>query len=655
MLDSAQRAVVRAADYLCAAQLPSGQWTDFWLPVGSSDAWVTAWAALAIAELRQQSARRAAAWLAVQQAAGGGWRYNATVAPDADSTAFVVSLFAKLAVPISADALAFLWAHYAPGRGFATYAFPDPAHAWTRPCADVTASVLLALYAARALDPPRLLQCFMELLHPVQQPSGDWEGFWWEEPAYTTALTLEVWHRAGRPALRFPLSLRGADDVFSTAGRLLVALHAQNAAAVLDLGDRLLSRQQPDGAWPGAARLRVPPSHPRQNGLPKAQLSRDRRRVFTTALALRALRAALPWREDSPAKTLPPRGLQRSAQGLAADRLFHAVATELGFADAAPVFRCLTESSLDERTRWPAPQLSSLSGGLPMEFSINISESPQPALRYTVEPGDVQAPPGPRARSAVAVAEKLVHLLDYTASWQRVLPAINLLLSSLESVAEWLRFVVWIGIDYPSTGSSPVLKVYFCLQPGVQIPTVLRAAGVVLAPAAATTLQLLSEHGFAQELGFGFAPGGQIGVKLYWELDGWRRPLIERILAGAAFPAFTDSLCPEIPGLLRESLAAKSRAGIALRLDVNTGEIAALTTATALIPGMLPASVIAARLQDWITACGWSTVPYQRLVTALASFGSPRHTLFTRTLSSSGKRTAAVYISPPVELFEPGA
>lgn len=655
MLDSAQRAVVRAADYLCAAQLPSGQWTDFWLAVGSSDAWVTAWTALAIADLRPQSARKAAAWLAAQQAAGGGWRYNATVAPDADSTAFVVSLFAKLEVPSPADALPFLWAHYAPGRGFATYAFPDLAHAWTRPCADVTASVLLALYAARALDPPRLRQYFMELLHPAQQPSGDWEGFWWEEPAYTTALTLEVWHLAGKPALRFPLSLRGADDVFSTAGRLLIALHAQNAAAVRDLSARLLSRQQPDGAWPGEARLRVPPSHPQPNGLQKAQLSRDHRRVFTTALALRALRATLPWLANSTVKMLPPRGLRRSEQGLFADRLFHSVANELGFADAAPVFRHLTESSLDERTHWPAPQLSSLSGGLPFEFSINLSASPQPALRYTVEPGDVQAPPAERARSAVAVAERLVHMLDYTACWQRVLPAINLLLSSLESAEQWLRFVVWIGIDYPAAGSSPVLKLYFCLQPGVELPTVLRAAGVVLAPAAAAALQLLSEHGFAQELGFGFAPGGHTGVKLYWELDGWRRPLIKRILEGAAFPAFTDSLCPEIPGLLRESLAAKSRAGIALRLDAKTGEVAALTTAAALIPGMLPASTISARIQDWITACGWSPVPYQRLVTALASFGSPRHTLFTRTLSSAGKRTAAVYISPPVELFKHSA
>lgn len=646
MSEQVQHAIERACGYLCAAQLPSGKWTDFWLSVGTSDTWVTAFVALAIADVCREAAMKAAHWLATQRSDDGGFRYNSASATDADSTAFAVSLFAKLDVPIPSEALRFLWDHYIPGGGFATYSFRDSSHAWTHAGADVTASVLLALFAARALDRPRLAQHFMELLHPAQRPSGDWDGFWWEEPAYTTALTLEIWNLVGSPSLLFPLSPKQSDNAFSTACRLLIAVHTRNAIEARRLAAELSSRQQPDGAWPGDARLRVPPSHPQRNVLQAAEISHDQRRVFTTALAIRALCAASSLLADVDAVMVPSRGLQRSWQGLAADRLIDCVSTELGFSDAASVFHCLTSASLDERTVWPAPQLSSLSGGAPFEFSINVSDSKLPSLRYTVEPGDVQAPPAQRVRSAVATAEALVHLLDYGASWQRFLPAIQLLQTSLESVAQWQRFLIWIGVDYQSPGEPPVLKIYFCLRPGVELAEVLRAADFPLAPQSAAVLRLLSEHGFAQEIAFGLAPGQKCGVKIYWELAGWRRSLVERTLDLAEFPGDTDSLCPEIPGLLRESLAVKSRAGVALGIHAKTGEITTVTTAAALIPGLLSSSTVAARLQEWIRTAGWSGVPHQRLFTALARFGSPCHTLFTRSLSRAGKRTAAIYLRP---------
>ncbi|MFZ2489731.1 MAG: hypothetical protein WAZ19_16615, partial [Anaerolineae bacterium] len=43
-----QESLARGVAYLLATQEPDGHWWDFWLPVGASDAWVTAYTALAL-------------------------------------------------------------------------------------------------------------------------------------------------------------------------------------------------------------------------------------------------------------------------------------------------------------------------------------------------------------------------------------------------------------------------------------------------------------------------------------------------------------------------------------------------------------------------------------------------------------------------------
>src|SRR5690606_17897733 len=97
----------------------------------------------------------------------------------------------------------------------------------------------------------------------------------------------------------------------------------------------------------------------------------------------------------------------------------------------------------------------------------------------------------------------------------------------------------------------------------------------------AGVLDLLDEAGFPHELGFGLGPGGSIACKVYYELDGWHRSLVRRLLRAVGFDADPDVVCPEIPGILRESLAAKSRAGIAVRVEPETGVVRDLTVAAA--------------------------------------------------------------------------
>ena len=136
--------------------------------------------------------------------------------------------------------------------------------------------------------------------------------------------------------------------------------------------------------------------------------------------------------------------------------------------------------------------------------------------------------------------------------------------------------------------------------------------------AAAELFDRLDEAGFAHEVGFGLGPDGRIAAKAYWELDGWRPALVRDLLDGAGLPTDLEPLRPELPGVLRESLARRSRAGIALRLDPGTGAVRELTVATAFPPALVGDAEIARRVQAW---------------TGIAAAAGSTYSLFTRTVS----------------------
>src|SRR5690606_12215660 len=106
-----------------------------------------------------------------------------------------------------------------------------------------------------------------------------------------------------------------------------------------------------------------------------------------------------------------------------------------------------------------------------------------------------------------------------------------------------------------------------------RVEAALQSAAIPLSHELGMMLDLLDGAGFPHELGFGLGPNGRIACKIYYELDGWRRALVCRLLDLAGLPVDVDAVRPEIPGVLRESLAAKSRAGIALRVDPTSGKV----------------------------------------------------------------------------------
>lgn len=269
--------VARGVTALGAAR-NSECWEDFTLPVGRSDSWVTAYVLASLAELRHANlpavtclAAPALRWLLNQQAENGGWGYNASVPPDADSTAWAVLACLGWSHPVPRHARRFLLG-CASMRGIATY--PEaisPAAGWAGPSEDVAAVVRRAL---------RIDTLPGDVLVPAT---------WWISPLYTSAMRLAA------PAMQQETGLRAAIAGFVPAGdferALLLQCHISLRLPCTALVEALLARQCTDGLWPAAARLRLARHELAQPWavIDSGPLFIDDRAVFTTATVLAAL------------------------------------------------------------------------------------------------------------------------------------------------------------------------------------------------------------------------------------------------------------------------------------------------------------------------------------------------------------------------------
>jgi hypothetical protein len=292
-------------------------------------------------------------------------------------------------------------------------------------------------------------------------------------------------------------------------------------------------------------------------------------------------------------------------------------------------------------------------------LSVVAGPDARPALRYACEVGNPLLPAGARAASAVAAVRRGAESLGLGESWDRVAPAVAVTTDPALPVPDSCRFRLWGGVDQ-RPGGPPALKVYLSMlhaelgQARRLLDATLERAGLPVPPEAAAMLDLLDAAGFAHEVGFGLGPDGRIAVKVYYELAGWRPALVRDLLALAGLPARPEPLRPELPGVLRESLAARSRAGIALRLDPAHGTVRELTTATAFPPPLVGNAETSRRVRAWIDANGWRS-DYAAVsgslvdpsTTVPADLAAPLHTLFTRTVARNSAWTT-VYLRPPL-------
>lgn len=675
--------VAAACDYLNRTRHPDGHWSDFWLPVGTSDAWVTAYVGLALqaasacpalSPMRRAAAGRAAhgaaQWLLAHPHVPGGWGYNASVAPDADSTAHALSLLARLGYAAPEAARALLRAHEVPRQGFRTYVWTNTDHAWTGPRPDVTAAALRALHDLNDLDENELRRCWEATVAATRGADGAWPASWWTTHHYSTGLALEVWRLAGAPPL--PRTRPGGTPTaaFDLAWVLQACVALSDRAGVARRTRALLRLQSADGGWPSVPCLRVPPALP--GGARVTLVAQDARRVFTTATALRAL--VLAAGQIPPHRRRLPVPASTSAAGVS--QLVYHAALSAGFPPSSAraargLFSGLSRESLASPSPWPSHQLSALSGGMPLEFSVTVGPGAGPALRYATEVGDPYLSPQRRAHSGLGALERTARDLGADAAWARIQPALQLLTAPDLPVPDSLRFWVWGGIDQavPTRAQRrppAVLKVYLNLlhrelgDGRARLNAALKAAGIPVPDVLKCALDTLDQAGFLHELGFGLAPGGRFACKVYYELPGWNRPLVGEMLQLSGLPGSPDLLCPEIPGLLRESLASRSRAGTGLRLDTSTGTIRELMGAAAFPVPLLPLAETRRRVEAWLDTQGWDAGPYRALCAVLAPDWPDQnpgtralHSLFTRTVSAEQTRTT-LYLRPWLNPSLPG-
>lgn len=330
-----QKAIDNAIDFLIRVRNEERLWSDFNLPTGESDEWVTGYVGSVIAG----SGIRRAVDAAVETweihgpkhffDGEGGWSFNRHSPEDADSTVWGIryarnlGLGGKLRVKA---ALGFLARHRMPDGGIATFtsekalrrfvgAGPgDSVQGWMNTHECVT--------AAAATDPG-----FNDLLTPFlvtrQNGQGGWDSHWWVDTVYTSALAVEALILNGREKHRSSINraLSGTMELFTDNQAICterypggspfatalavktILLASGNAGGISKTASALrwlIAQQHPDGSWEPSAVMQVPPVYmmvpagreqwsANREGYRFGTVTNDRHAIFTTATMLETL------------------------------------------------------------------------------------------------------------------------------------------------------------------------------------------------------------------------------------------------------------------------------------------------------------------------------------------------------------------------------
>jgi hypothetical protein len=284
-------------------QHQDGHWSDYALPVGQSDQWVTGFVGSCLAgagrsgqsasseqerEQARQMAIKASQWLERHRAYAAGWGYHDKSGPDTDSTAYAIRLFELLGLPVRHEDRQFIWEHWHVDGGFSTYKGPL---AWGEPHPCVTPLAFLALSAERQRQiRPRLLY----YMRSMRQTDGLWPSYWWRQPFYSTYIHLGVYRELVHgEALSLSFEPDGwqAWSAFDLASFIGAAqLCGWPSSRLEPLVHTLLATQKPNGSWQGAHNLRVTSPECRKPWeQPVGEYFKDFHCTITTAMAVKVL------------------------------------------------------------------------------------------------------------------------------------------------------------------------------------------------------------------------------------------------------------------------------------------------------------------------------------------------------------------------------
>jgi hypothetical protein len=293
-----QAALDSGIGYLMSRQFDDGHFEDYDLPVGRSDAWITGYVGLALADVgrRRQhdgasdAARRAASWLARNRPYPAGWGYNGITGPDADSTGYAIRLLRRAGRRVRSEDTLWLLERWRPEGGFATYDGPG-SWGWAHP--DVTPVAFLALpVPVRERIGPSVAWYLAE----SRDADGTWPSYWWRTRHYSTYLNYRLARAlrpeiAARPAAVTLEDSRAVHSAFDLAFVTATARICEGASSIAQgLTAELLAMQAEDGHWPGARNLRVT-RHDTEDpwGRPQGLLYEDVDHLITTASVVAVL------------------------------------------------------------------------------------------------------------------------------------------------------------------------------------------------------------------------------------------------------------------------------------------------------------------------------------------------------------------------------
>lgn len=324
----------RAIDFLCKGRNSAGVWSDFLLPNVESDGWVTGYVGSSLAGSGRKEALNVCREVWEIFGPGrlfngqGGWAFNRWSPEDADSTAWGIRFAIKIGLAYkfrTSMAMAFLERHIRETGGLATFAdrgrvrkflardAGSQVEGWMAPHTCVTAA---------AAGIPNFNPRIIPWLTAQQLPEGYWEGYWWSDPEYSSAMAVEamtlqdgavfsehilraqhwIMQSLGSGGCMInPAFPRGSP--FTTALALRILLEGNGFSAphgkCRQLVSWLIEHQRNDGSWQPSARLRVPDPALKVPDNPMEWLewrerswefsSTDQHALFTTATVLRAL------------------------------------------------------------------------------------------------------------------------------------------------------------------------------------------------------------------------------------------------------------------------------------------------------------------------------------------------------------------------------
>ena len=330
----ANKAIEKAITFLITSRNSDHLWSDFNLPTGESDGWVTGYVGTIMSGIGDQFAFQAAkeAWekhgFKNFISGHGGWSFNRWSPEDADSTALSIRFAINLGLKDKMRtefADKFLLQHRTSDGGITTFILEKELRKFLRAGPEDDISGWMATHScvtAAAAIIPSMNNQLAPWIHEHQLPDGSWDAYWWKDAEYSTSLSIEALV-LNNPDKYVPTINKSVDYIiekldgksyianerfpqgspFATALALKILLlsgrNLELKETINSIAFWIVEHQRADGSWEPSALLRVPPAKITDaagfqdwntgKGLDFGTITIDQHAIFTTATVLGVL------------------------------------------------------------------------------------------------------------------------------------------------------------------------------------------------------------------------------------------------------------------------------------------------------------------------------------------------------------------------------